>query len=126
MKSRGKGGAEAAGEIEGEVDRRELDMGERVEHRDASAVRAALAALGHARRRQQKRRIGPRRAIGHRHVETMLQPPLPPRARGLPRRSHLVARLGGEQDRAAGFSDGFDGKSPVVALLIFQTHTRSS
>src|SRR5687767_9480276 len=41
-------GAEAAGEVEGEIDRAELDMRQRVKHRDPPAIRAAAPASAFA------------------------------------------------------------------------------
>ena len=97
-------GAEPPRHVEREVDRDEFDVRERVKQRDAAAFRAALAALGHARGRQQFGLRGPGRPIGHRRRRRRTPAgPAASRARRRARRHHLGARIGSQQrgaDRA--------------------------
>jgi uncharacterized ferritin-like protein (DUF455 family) len=97
---------EAAGEVEGEIDRREFDMGERVEHRDPAPFGAAASPLGHLRRRQKRRPFGPGGRVRHRDVELGLELAPAPGPGGGAGRSDLGSRLGGEEDGAGGPGDG--------------------
>ena len=104
-KRRGKAGAEPPGHVEGEVDRAEFDMRERVQHGDPAALRARFArasASGSAAaiRAAPAAPAGP--ASRHRRRGERAAAPQP---RHLPRRHHLGARRRGQQDAAAGLGN---------------------
>jgi len=98
--------AEPPGHVEREVDRDELDVGERVEQGDSAREGLAAAALGHRRRRQQLGPTGTRRAIGHRRVEREDQRAPPPAPRRVARRAELGGGFGGQQRRPDRLRDG--------------------
>ena len=96
--------AEAADEIDGEVDSDKLDMRERVEHRDPAAFRPALAPPRHLRGRKQLGLLGPSGLIGHRDVAAVCERSAPPAPRERARRAALVVRVRRQQDRTRGIA----------------------
>src|SRR5579864_1408765 len=101
--------AEPSDEVPGEIDRVELDMGERVQERDPPRRRAEIASSRHVARRAQDRMLGPRRAHrrgrpADRHVAGV------PACRQRPAQRDLARRIGGIQDRRRALGEGLDHK----------------
>ena len=94
--------AEAADQVESQVDCDKFDMGERVDHGDPRPFRPDLAAPGHLGWRQQFRRGRARGSIGHGHIEIMGQMSEPPRPRGRAGGHELGDGIGGQQDMGTG------------------------
>ena len=94
-------------------------MGERVEHGDPAALRAALAALRHGDWAAEARAGGRAGRVGHCDVEPEAQARRAARPARPPGPPHLVRRLGGESTAAARRGDRFilfpPGEPPVPA-----------
>src|SRR5271170_3214444 len=90
-------------DVPGEVDRVELDMGERMQQRCPSGLRAEIAPLRHVARRAQLRPVRPCRAQRRRRITDRHFPFGPSRRQG-PAHRNLGRRVrcGEDRDRAGG------------------------